>query len=111
MVYIITGGGDCCISLSFVRKIVVDSDQDHLFESHVIRDLQGYIGDCGAFPNATGKVKRESRTGVSCIKKYHILREFLKETIGMPGNKFGYGLTGNLPGALLDHQVIDGNKE
>ena len=39
-----------CVGFALGGEAVVDADQDHLTEAHVICQLQSYIGNSGALP-------------------------------------------------------------
>src|SRR5581483_635021 len=85
---------------------VIDAQQVNLVKTHVIRELDRNHRDRVSLPAPFGEIREEpaSQTA-SCPEKRHVAGE-IDHVTRVPADEFGHRKLLDIPGALLDDQVI-----
>ena len=107
VVLVIAAGYNGLVCPPFVRKVMVNADQNDSLETHIKGELESDIGHRCSFPDPPGQIPGETLTCEGCIEIDQVLRVLLKMVMGMPGDEFLHGQAGDLVRALLDHEIID----
>ena len=109
MVGVIALGLHCRVGFALGGEAVVDADQDHFLEAHMISQLQADVGDRGTFPDPVAHIGRKLGGGVGGVDEVHPIVHLQplagtpREELGhLQGVEFGYG--------LFHHQVVDAHQ-
>ena len=67
VIWVVALRNDGFVRLSFVGKVVIYADEDGFLDSHVERELQREVRDCGAFPYPSADIAGEFGSGVGGV--------------------------------------------